>query len=560
MDSQKPYWTNFYPPGVRHNLIYPDVPIYYFLENAARKYPNNTATIFMGAKLTYTQLKDHVDRFATALSKLGIKKGDRVAIILPNCPQAVIAYYAILRLGAIAIQNNPLYMERELSHQLKDCGAETIIFLDLVTNKVLNVLPSTNIKNLIVTSIKDYLPFPISFLYPFKAKKEGTWVDVPKDRGIMSFKTLINNNPPSPPEVEVNPEDLALLQYTGGTTGLSKGAMLTHRNLVANVIQIREWLTDCQEGKEIMLAVLPFFHVYGMTVEMNFTIHTCGTLILVPRFVINDVLKTIDKYKPTLFPGAPTMYVAVINHPEVSKYDLKSIKACISGAAPLPAEVQQKFEALTGGKLVEGYGLTETSPVTHCNNLVGQRYPGSIGLPFPDTQCKIADLESGESELPMGEAGELCLKGPQVMKGYWNMPEETMRCLSDGWFKTGDIAKMDEKGLFYIVDRKKDMVIAGGYNIYPREVEEVIYEHPMVKEAVVAGVPDRYRGETLKAYIILKEGQTTTDKEIIEFCQQRLARYKVPKVVEFRDELPKTMIGKILRRMLVEEEKNKLKQ
>jgi long-chain acyl-CoA synthetase len=500
-----------------------------------------------------------VDRFATALHALGVKKGDRVAVMLPNCPQTVIAYYAIVSIGAVAVMTNPLYMERELSHQLRDAEVQTLIYLDALGQKVLKVLPDTAVKNLIVTGVQDYLPLPLNFLYPFKAKKQGQILDVPGDRGILRFKELLQKHSPRPPQVQLDPEnDLALLQYTGGTTGLSKGAMLTHKNLVANVMQVRSWFPDCREGEERILGALPFFHVFGMTVVMNFSIYCCSAMILLPRFEIDTVLKQINKYRPTLFPGAPTMYVAVISHPEVKKYNISSIKACISGAAPLPVEVQERFESLTGGKLVEGYGLTESSPVTHCNPIDGIRVSGSIGQPVPNTDVKIMDIELGTREMPLGETGELCIKGPQVMKGYWNMPDETAKTIRDGWLYTGDIARMDEQGFTYVVDRKKDMVIAGGYNIYPREVEEVLYEHPQVQEAVVAGVPDPYRGETLKAYIILKEGESATEQEIIDFCNKNLAKYKVPKKVEFREELPKTMVGKILRRILVEEEKAKL--
>ncbi|MCG8401196.1 MAG: long-chain fatty acid--CoA ligase [Firmicutes bacterium] len=559
MNKEEFFWLKNYPEDIPTQIDIPDVPLFDFMEQAARKHPSQTAIIFMGLKMTYSQLKDSTDRFATALHSMGVTKGDRVAIMLPNCPQAVIAYFAVIRLGAVAVMTNPLYMERELSHQLRDSQAETIIFLDALHSKVLKVVPNTNVKNIIVTGIKDYLPFPLCCLYPIKAKKQGMDLNVPPDEKILKFKDLIKNNSPAPPRVEIDSEkDLALLQYTGGTTGLSKGAMLTHKNLVANALQVKAWFPDCQEAEERMLCVLPFFHVFGMTVAMNLTISISSTMILVPRFEIDTVLKQINKHKPTLFPGAPTMYVAVISHPDVKKYNISSIKVCISGAAPLPVEVQEKFEAMTGGKLVEGYGLTESSPVTHCNPIYGKRLAGSIGQPLPNTNMKVMDSDLGTQEMSMGEVGELCIQGPQVMKGYWNMPEETAKTLRDGWLYTGDMARISEDGFTYIVDRKKDMVIAGGYNIYPREVEEVLYEHPKVKEAVVAGVPDAYHGEALKAYCVLKEGETATDKDIMEFCKQNLAKYKVPRVVEFRDELPKTMVGKILRRVLVEEEKAKI--
>lgn len=561
MSKEENFWYKHYPEGVPSHIDIPNVALYYFLERAAKKYPNNTATIFMGHELTYSQLKEQVDRFATALHAMGVRKGDRVAVMLPNCPQTVISYYAITSLGAVVVMTNPLYMERELSHQLKDSGAETIIFLDVLSQRVLNVLPGTSIKNLIVTGIQDYLPLPLNFLYPIKAKKQGQKFDLPKDRGILNFKELLKKYSPAPPEVQIDAEkDLALLQYTGGTTGISKGAMLTHKNLVANVLQLRSWLPEYAEGNERVLAVLPLFHVFGMTVAMNLTIYFCSPMILIPRFELDTVLKQIKKYRPTMFPGAPTVYVAIVSHPEIKNHDISSVKICISGAAPLPVEIQEKFESMTTGKLVEGYGLTEASPVTHSNPIFGERVLGSIGQPLPNTNVKIMDLELGTQEMPLGEVGELCIKGPQVMKGYWNMPEETAKTMREGWLYTGDIARVDEKGYAYIVDRKKDMVIAGGYNIYPREVEEVLYEHPKVREAVVAGVPDLYRGETIKAYISLKEGQESSEKEIIDFCSKHLAKYKVPKKIEFRDELPKTMVGKILRRVLVEEERTKLEE
>jgi long-chain acyl-CoA synthetase len=358
----------------------------------------------------------------------------------------------------------------------------------------------------------------------------------------------------TPPSVDIVSDDVALLQYTGGTTGVSKGVMLTHQNLVANAMQCKSWFPEISIGNERLLAVLPFFHSFGMTTSMNCPILVAATMILVPRFNTKEILSLIEKYKPTLFPGVPTMYVAINNYPDVSKYDLSSVKFCISGAAPLPLEVLQEFEQLTGGTLREGYGLTESSPVTHCNPLEGMVKEGSIGIPFPDTECKIVDVDTGEKELEVNEIGELCIRGPQVMTGYWNMPEETKCTIRKEWLYTGDIAKVDEDGYFYIVDRKKDMIIASGYNIYPRDIEEVLYEHPKVKEAVVAGIPDEYRGETVKAYVVLKEGVTASEEEIIQFCRENMAKYKVPTAVAFRDDLPKTIVGKMLRRELVEEE------
>ncbi|HCJ11020.1 MAG TPA: long-chain fatty acid--CoA ligase [Clostridiales bacterium] len=558
MADYEKLWGANYPEHLKRRLEYPDVPVFKLLEQSAERFPDNPATIFMGGRLTFKQLLDKVYRFAAALAALGVKKGDRVAIMLPNCPQAVIAYYGALKAGATVVEFNPLYVEREIEYQIKDSGSKVMVALDLLMGRITKVRESAGLEKVIWTSIKDFLPFPLNILYPIKARREGQLVEVPTGPGNYKFMDLLKEHAAAPPEHEFDPsEDVACLQYTGGTTGVSKGCMLTHRNLVVNAVQVRNWMPDIEDGGERILTVLPLFHSYAMTTCMNLAALCGGTMILLPRFIIEDVLKAIDKYKPTLFPGAPTIYVAIINHPDVQKYDLKSIKACISGSAPLPVEVQKRFEELTGGRLVEGYGLSEASPVTHCNPVYGLRKVGCIGLPFPDTVSKIVDLETGEKELPIGETGELVLKGPQVMKGYWNRPDETAATLRDGWLYTGDIAKMDEDGYTYIVDRKKEMILASGYNIYPREIEEVLYEHPKVKEAAAIGVPDEYRGETVKVFIVLKEGEEATAEEIIDFCRDKLAKYKVPKLVEFREELPKTIIGKVLRRVLVEEERKK---
>jgi long-chain acyl-CoA synthetase len=551
-------WEANYPEHLKRHLEYPDVPVFKLLEDSAERFPDNTATIFVGGRLTFKQLLDKVYRFATALAALGVKKGDRVAIMLPNCPQAVIAYYGALKAGATVVEFNPLYVEREIEYQIKDSGSKVMVALDLLKGRIEKVRESAGLEKVIWTGIKDFLPFPLNILYPIKARREGMLVEVPTTPGNYKFVDLLKEHPASPPQHEFDPsEDVACLQYTGGTTGVSKGCMLTHRNLVVNTVQVHSWMPDIEDGRERILTVLPLFHSYAMTTCMNLAALCAATLILLPRFIIEDVLKAIDKHKPTLFPGAPTIYVAIINHPDVQKYDLKSIKACISGSAPLPVEVQKTFEELTGGRLVEGYGLSEASPVTHCNPVYGLRKVGCIGIPFPDTVSKIVDLETGEKEVPIGETGELVLRGPQVMKGYWNRPDETAETLRDGWLYTGDIAKMDEDGYTYIVDRKKEMILASGYNIYPREIEEVLYEHPKIKEAAAIGVPDKYRGETVKVFIVLKEGEEATAEEIIDFCREKLAKYKVPKLVEFREELPKTIIGKVLRRVLVEEERKK---
>jgi long-chain acyl-CoA synthetase len=457
------------------------------------------------------------------------------------------------------VQTNPLYVERELEHQMKDSGAKVILSLDLLYPRIMKVKEQTELEHLIITSIKDELPFPKNLLYPLKLKKEGTLVQVEYNAWTHSYIQLMANVPSANYVSEATEagEELALLQYTGGTTGVSKGVMLTHQNLVANTMQAKAWFYQSEMGKEKILAALPFFHVYGMTVIMNFAISIGAMMILQPRFDVKEVLKAINRCQPTIFPGAPTMYVALLQHPDLNKYRISSIKACLSGAAPLPLEVQQSFEALTGGRLVEGYGLTEASPVSHANPIWGKRKNGTIGLPWPDTDCCIVDMETGEPLTEPEQIGELALKGPQVMKGYWQRPEETAKSIKDGWLMTGDIAKMDEEGYFSIVDRKKDMIIAGGYNIYPRDIEEVLYEHSKVLEAAVIGIKDPYRGETVKAFVVMKPGEEVTDQELDVYCRSKLASYKVPRSYEFRDQLPKTLIGKILRRKLVEEEESK---
>lgn len=559
-------WLKHYDPGVPHTIEYPRVPLHRFLEQSAEKYPDKIATIFPGrfndgTRLTYADLNRQANRLANALLALGVKKGDRVALLLPNCHQFVISYYAILKIGAIVVSTNPLYSPREMEQQLNDAGAETIIVLSLFYKTIAKLRDKTKLKNVVVTSIKESLPSRTRILFTlFKERKEGHKIDIRGQAQTYLYRDLLRQYPPQAPDVEVDPKDIAIFQYTGGTTGVPKAAVATHYNLVANTLQIHHWLKGIKDGDDLFLTVMPLFHAYGMVVAMSLPVYMASTMVLLPRFEIDQVLKTIKRYKPTLFPGVPAMYVAINNYPQVRKYNLRSIKVCVSGGAPLPLEVQQRFEELTGGKLVEGYGLSEAPVATHVTPVSGLRKKGSMGLPLPDVEVKIVDLDTGEVELPVGEAGELAIRAPQVMQGYWNSPEETDQVLRSGWLYTGDIAKVDEDGYFSIVDRKKEMIIAGGYNIYPREIEEVLYEHPKVKEVVAAGIPDEYRGETVKAYIVLREGETATPEEIVEFCRERLAKYKVPKLIEFRKELPKTAIGKVLRRILVEEEKAKKAQ
>lgn len=559
--SSNPWpWVAHYEKEVPESLDYANIPLHAFLENVNRQFPDSPAVHFLGKTMNFRELYDETQLFARVLQSVGVRKGDRVALMLPNCPQAIIAYYAALQTGAVVVQTNPMYTERELEHQMADSMATMMVCVDLVYEKVAAVFPKTELQHVIVTSVKDYLPFPKNVLYPLKLRQQGVKINIPQDPSVSHWAELMKRDLPELKQADINPkEDLALLQYTGGTTGLAKGVMLTHYNLVANTEQLRALCHRSQKGKERLLAVLPFFHVYGMTAAMNLAILIAAQLILIPRFEPDAILKAINKLRPTLFPGAPTMYVALINHPELQKYDVGSIEACLSGAAPLPREVQEKFEEMTGGRLVEGYGLTEASPVTHANPIWGRRKNGSIGLPLPDTECRVVDAETG-AQLPQGEIGELAVRGPQVMKGYWNLPEETANVLKDGWLLTGDMATMDDEGYFYIVDRKKDIILAGGFNIYPREVEEVLYEHEAVQECTVAGVPDAYRGETVKAYIVLKKGKKVSAEELEKFCRERLSAFKVPRLYEFRDELPKALAGKVLRRVLVEEEKKKAQQ
>jgi long-chain acyl-CoA synthetase len=553
-------WTKFYEPGVAEHLKYPDTTLGNMLRETARKYSRNSALLFYGKRINYADLDSLTDRFARALLDLGVRKGERVALMLPNIPQMVIAYYGALRAGAIVVPTNPLYLEHELEVQLKDSGAETLVAVDMFYPRISHVMPVTSVKRLILCGIRDFLPFPLNVLYPIKARLEKQWVKVDRKAPIFDFMTLLERASDNPVGGAVSPDDVALFQYTGGTTGIPKGAVLTHRNLVVNAAQCRAWLTMRTEGEERVLAAIPFFHVYGMTTAMNIGILLGAELILVPKFHTKEVLSFIQKYRPTIFPGIQAMYLAIAHFPKVKKYDLTSIKAALSGAGPLMHEVQEQFEALTGARIVEGYGLSEASPVTHCNPLFGDRKAGSIGVPWPDTEARIVDIETGEREMPVGEAGELVVQGPQVMKEYWNKPKETAHALRGGWLHTGDIAKMDDDGYFFIVDRIKDMIKTVGENVYPREVEEVLYEHPKVKEAVVVGLPhEEFMGEKIKAYIVLKKGTTATADEIVDFCRERLSKFKVPKEVEFRTQLPKTLVGKVLRRVLRDEEMKKTK-
>ncbi|MGP7816753.1 long-chain-fatty-acid--CoA ligase [Niallia sp. 01092] len=554
MYREKP-WLDLYPPEIPKDVYYRPYTLQQSLIYAAKEYPDHKAIHFMGKEWTFQEVYKKSMTLAGYLQKIGLEKGDRVAVMLPNTPQTVIGFYAILLAGGIVVPTNPLYQEREVHFILKDSGAKMIITLDLLYNRIQQAKKDTELKQIIVTKIQDFLPFPKNILYSIVQKKQQR-----KNTPIYeSHSTHMLFDILKKPFIEVKEyqtdfeEDVAILQYTGGTTGFPKGVMLTHRNLIANTAMVRQWLYRMKKGEEIILGIMPLFHVYGMTTLMILSVMEIYKMILIPKFDAAATLKTIQKQKPTIFPGAPTIYIGLLNHPQIEKYDLTSIKSSISGSAPLPVEIIERFEEKTGGKLVEGYGLTETSPVTHANFLWDHEIvKGSIGVPWPGTDAAIFSLETGQ-KLPPGEIGELGINGPQVMKGYWNNPEETAKVLKNGWLLTGDICYMDEKGYFYVVDRKKDLIIASGFNIYPREVEEVLYEHPDVEEAAVVGVGDPYRGETVKAFIVLKKGATLTAEDLNHFMRKRIASFKVPRLYEFRAELPKTAIGKVLRRELKEE-------
>lgn len=558
--TDKP-WLKSYEPHVPEHLDYPATVLPDVLRRVARDRAYRTAMIFKGTRLTYGEFDRAVDRLAAALQRLGVQPGDRVAVHLPNCPQFVIAYYAILRLGAVVVPCNPIYQQHEMVHQLNDAGAQVIVTLSSTYPLIKRIRSDTPLRHVIVAQIKTYFPPALRTAFTlFMEKPRGHRVELKDDADTHWFTDVLRHAPGRYQPAEVKPDDLAVLMYTGGTTGVSKGAMLTHRNILANAYQCKVWL-NAPEAQDIGLAQLPLFHAYGMTTGLNLSVITANTMILVPDpRDIDDVLHTIMRYRPTLYPGVPAMYTAINNVPDIQKYNLKSIRLCISGAAGLPVDVQQRFQELTGARLVEGYGLSEASPVVCANPLFGENRLGTIGLPWPDTEVKIVDADDGERQLGVGEVGELCVRGPQVMQGYWNRPEETAETLIDGWLRTGDIAVMDEQGYFAIVDRKKDMILSAGYNVYPREVEEVLHQHPKVQEAAVIGLPDGMRGEKITAYIKLVPGQTATAADIRKFCRDRLAPYKQPRSVIFQADLPKNMAGKILRRQLKEEALARLKE
>lgn len=557
METRVKPWLAKYPHGVPPSLTYPERPLDAILQDTAAKFPKATATVFYGAKMSYRDIYDGAMALAGALAKLGVRRDDRIGILLPNMPPYIIAYYGVARLGAVVVQLNPMLTPYELRTELQDSGATVLITAEPLMDKASEAIQGSAVGHILITSPAAYVPLLMRPIIKMKAKPKGE-VHIPTGVQVHNFETLLQEGA-TPPKVDFDPkEQTAVFQYTGGTTGLPKAAMLTHFNLVANVHQVKAWIYRLQDGEEVFLCVLPFFHSYGMTVGMNLAVLKAAAMILLPKFDPTETAKAISQHKVTLFPGVPSMYAAVAHYAQRGQISISSIKVCVSGGAPLPQEVHDRFVQATGAKLVEGYGLSESSPVTHVNPIWdGENRIGTIGLPVPDTDCKIVDMETGEKELPSGEAGELIIKGPQVMKGYWNRPEETAQTLRNGWLYTGDIAVMDDDGYFRIVDRKKDMVIVGGFNVYPREVEEVLYQHPKVLEAAVVGVTHPLRGEMVKAFVVLKEGETATEAEIVSFCRDHLASYKVPREIEFVSELPKSAVGKVLRRELKAREERK---
>lgn len=551
-------WTDSYETGVKPDIAFTDTLIPQNLAASADRFPGHPALIFQGYTLTFKALDEMVARFSAALKRFGVKKGDSVAILLPNTIPCVVAYYATLRMGAIVVLNNPLYSDRELLHQFNDSGASFLITLDLLADRMVKLRKQTQIRTIVYTSIGDYLPFPKNILFPLVGKKKGLAAKVSPAPHLYKFKDVIKENAPDYTQENVSMDDTAMYQYTGGTTGVSKGVMLTHRNISYQIQQIEAWFPGFGKGEEVMLGALPIFHVFGMSVSMNLAIRLGWANVLVPKPQPGPLLEAISKFRVTFAPLVPTMYIGILEHPDLEKTDLTSIKGCFSGSAPLPLEVINKFQEKTGSIIVEGFGLTESTPVTHINPFNGVRKQGSIGVPIPNTDCKIVDLDDPSKVLPTGEAGELLIKGPQVMKGYLGKPEETAKTITpDGYLCTGDVAKMDDDGYFYIVDRIKDMIISGGYNVYPRDIDEILFEHPKIVEACCIGIPHPKRGEAVKAFVVLKEGETLTQNEVIDYCDTKLARYKLPVAVEFRNELPKSNVGKILRKDLRTEEENR---
>ncbi len=548
-------WIEHYAEGIDSEIPAFEQPLFHFLDIAAKKSPSTTACIFQNTKISYRQLQKKAEIFAASLRRLGLQRGDRVAIMLPNIPQTMITFWGILKAGGIVVMVNPLYMEKEIVHHLRDSDAKYFILLDLLWPKIYALRAQLPVKKYIVTSIADALSFPINYIYRFKEKRSGNIPFVPYDSSILPWKTLFASKERYSDKQQITAQSLALLQYTGGTTGIPKGVMLSHQNIGSNCLQILKIIQSLQIKKFSFVALLPFFHVYGLSVGLIIPSALKATVLPLPRYVPHDVLALIKKHKPSVFPGAPSVYASLLQQKDLASYDLRCIELCISGSAPLAAEHYHRFQELTGASILEGYGLTEASPITHLSPLSLEKHKiGSIGLPLPGTDARIVDMEGGALSLPPGKLGELVIRGPQIMHGYWNRPDATASALRNGWLYTGDLATMDEDGFFHIMDRKKDMIIVAGYNVYPREIDEVLLEHPAILDAVAVGIPDATRGEIIKAYIVLKPNMPLNRTEVIAWCRNKLAAYKVPRLVEFRENLPKTVVGKVLRRLLREEE------
>ena len=549
-------WLARFEKGVPEYIDYEQITLPAYLENSARRFPERTALICEGFKVSYRRLNEMTNRFAACLNALGVEKGNRVAILLPNLIPCVVSYYATLKIGAVAVMCNPEYTDRELLFQLQDSGAKVLITMDFLADRMIALKPQTDLKQIIHASLGDYLPLTRNLLFPLTAGRKGLKANVQPAENVYRWKNILTDYSAIHRRSGILMDDVAMIQYTGGTTGVAKGVMLTHANLSFQTQQIDAWFPQFAGKEEIMLGALPFFHSFGLTCSMNLSIFAGWTNILIPAPRPEKLLAAIRKYRPTFVPLVPTMFIGLLNHPDIRKTPMTSIKGCFSGSAPLPLEVIRKFEGLTGAAISEGFGLTEAAPITHANPFNGIRKVGSVGLPFPDTDCRVVDLEDGRTDVPVGQCGELLIRGPQVMTGYYNSPGETARTLQDGWLITGDIARMDEDGYFYIVDRKKDMVISGGHNVYPREIEEVLYSHPKIKEASVIGLPHPKRGEQIKAFVVLLKDDPVAAEELIAYCRTRLAAYKLPTQIEFRDDLPKSHVGKILKNVLREEELN----
>ena len=548
-------WHQHYDYNVPTTIRYPRIPVHDLLQLPANAFPNKPALDFFGTEMTFWVLRQNVLRMANALGALGVVKGNRVGIHLPNCPQYPIAYYAALSLGAIVVNLNPMYTTDELIALTGNTGISTLITFDMALPTIRTLCQTVSISRVIVTKVTDYL--------------EGMGPRTPDgldlEEGWLYFPDLIENcSDTRRSKVQISPEDPALIQFTGGTTGIPKGAILTHANVVAATFQCSLWGTPTMSlippEKRIFLAVLPFFHVYGNVVVMNNAMLNCATQILVPRFQIDELLDLMARFeKISFFPTVPTLITALINHPRAAELQLdRKIGILNSGAAPMPVELIEQIKDM-GIFFSEGWGMSETTSLGTSNPILGLKKTGSIGIPFPDTEVRLVDLETGQEEVPQGQPGEIIIKSPLVMKGYWENPEETAGQLKNGWLFTGDVAVKDEDGYLFIVDRKKDMIIAGGFNIYPREIDEVLFQHPKIQDAVSVGIADKYRGETVKAYVVLKPEQTATEEEVISFCREKLAAYKVPKMVEFRETLPKSAVGKVLRKILRDEEETKNK-